>query len=323
MPLTLTLDKTPIIDPNRVIAAAGTDDLSNAAMMSSIVSRLLALASGAPTCRGSSNGIGTGALDGVNRFGTVWAASGNHGWIVLDFGIGELCIDLLAGSTSTHLITAVWSPSAGFTGGSATARPTATDEQVLISGGAWGGNNGADVQQVFHIIHASDGSYTRVYICRGGVVSGVLRIETVKNPRGSWATNQIAAWVGSAGSTPQATVAIWNGGAQFKGATTGMAATYGLTGEAYNGQLVGQAWGSQNTLDSAWDVGSIGVFSATATKQGRHGEIYDCWWVPSGLTDGDTMANNGASPASSHRDFAVFGDFLEPWTGDATTVTTS
>lgn len=322
MPLTLTNDKTWQLDVNNVIATAGSDDLTNAALMAAIVSAFTGFALNPPTIKAASNGAGSVGT----TFGAIWATAGsNHGWVVLDFGTAELCIDLAsATSTNTHLATFVFSPSAGFSGGTATTRPTATDEQVLISSAAWGGKNGADEQHVFHSWLSSDGNCARLAIYRANVCVGLMILDTPKNQVSGWTTPAVCGWLGNAAATPQNTAALWHSAATLKGRVTGTAASFYMTGEAANGVLVGQSWGSANSLTSEWPVGNIGLFTLATAKEGRHGEVNDLWWVSSGLADADTMDvdDDGDTPAND-RDYVVIGDFLFPWTGDSTVMQTS
>ena len=94
----------------------------------------------------------------------VWAA-GNHSWIVLQMGAGgaQICLDL--NNVNARLITPMWSPADGFTGGVIGARPTATDEQpISLAGGTYGwlGNNTGTGGYTSHIWGATDGESYRV-----------------------------------------------------------------------------------------------------------------------------------------------------------------
>jgi hypothetical protein len=91
-------------------------------------------------CAGSSDAA-TAGLDGVDRIvdktKVISNAAGAHSWQVIESAADgwQLCIDFNTANNWTA--TMVWSPGGNFTGGSTTARPTATDEIVNKSAGDW------------------------------------------------------------------------------------------------------------------------------------------------------------------------------------------
>lgn len=129
----------PVATLAATVAQAGSVSDTNKDVCVALVAQMVTrgLATVLQSCNGST--VGT-TDDGVNR----WAARadivrntpGNaHSWtkLLLTGGLGQLVIDMdntLDGSGSVY-----WSESAGFTGGTTTARPTATDEDQIRSAG--------------------------------------------------------------------------------------------------------------------------------------------------------------------------------------------
>lgn len=99
MALLPTPAKTHQWDHTTVTGQGSTAADLKRGLRTAIVDKLLAKASGAPTCKGSSNGT-TAAMDNTNRWASdadlVWNTAGNaHSWIVLQFGAAfYLCLDL-------------------------------------------------------------------------------------------------------------------------------------------------------------------------------------------------------------------------------------
>ena len=114
----------------------------------------------------------------------VWAAEGvAHSWIVLTnpdyFGTGvPLSILLVCGPASTQNATlAIVISRAGFTGGTITARPTATDEHVVrptggsISTAGWQGddNSATSLTMRLHFLMTADGRKFHIFFTRAAV----------------------------------------------------------------------------------------------------------------------------------------------------------
>ena len=140
---------------------------------------LIAFASTPWTMRYSCNSVTAGAAgDGVDRITTnanlVWASAGSaHSWIVLrQTGIAtnfELLLSCENAHASGTTLMIVVSPAAGFTGGTTTARPTATDEVVLNAAAvAWAAS--AVTALRWHLQQSTDGQCTRIITCAAGSI---------------------------------------------------------------------------------------------------------------------------------------------------------
>jgi len=114
----------------------------------------------------------------------VWAAEGvAHSWFVLRspnyFGTADpLFMLLVAGPASTQNSTlAVVFSRAGFTGGTITARPTATDEHVArptggtVSSAGWQGDDNSSISTTMrvHFLISDDGRHFQIFYTRNSV----------------------------------------------------------------------------------------------------------------------------------------------------------
>lgn len=314
-----TLVKTWQHSINQTVAAQGSVVATEKRLIRTIKNLLIGFATNPWTVRGSGNAT-TGAMDAVDRWTadsdiTKAAGGSPHSWIVLrQTGIAanfEVCLDM--NISSQGLMSVIVSPSAGFTGGSNTARPTATDEIVLISAATW--FSAVDTQHQIHAQQSTDGQCTRLQVWRGS-------------------TNQCTFWLFD---KPQNTPTGWTNPSisLAVGATTSLAMTYGTLITAITKgrgsatfSLFWTAEGASSTLlanladvgsvandfDANWPVFPIGIASTQLSHKGRHGTITDLWWSPNGIASADTLPNNAGT-----RDFAVLGNLIFPWTGDATT----
>jgi len=142
-----TLEKTWQILPNQQVGVI-TGGLQEAVkyMLLGVKDRLVDVPLGAWTVVGSSDSSSanlTGTDLWVDKDDLVWDTAGNaHSWMVLrNTAIAtnfEICIDLSQAASDFDNLTFVYSHTAGFTGGTITARPTATDEFVVGSATDWG-----------------------------------------------------------------------------------------------------------------------------------------------------------------------------------------
>lgn len=253
--------------------------------------------------------------DGVDR----WAAAGNlvwggganpRSWIVLrQTGIAtnfELLIYL--DSVSSYQATIVVSPSAGFTGGTTTTRPTATDEIVLIAGNSWGGAS-VNAASFLHVIKTSAGEAIRVAICRNGQIGGFWFFEQPGTPIDGWSEPSVSCvLVGDPSGTPTTMCTFAN--------LSNAASVWGYSQNPISHYLTGLCTRAHGMLPSNQTVASEipaeypffeqGVYSETVYGRGRNGKMVDQWWGLAALADTDTY------PLAS-RDFVQLGDVIWPW----------
>lgn len=329
-----SLVKTWQFQVNNQVVAQGTSLATGRLLMRSIKNALTgtgawtnsaggATASTNPmTVKGSNNGAGTfGNNDNVDRWTTdanlVWAVSGsNHSWIVLKFGGSNamICIDL--NSATNTVATMVLSTSGGFfaanggTDGTATARPTATDENVIGSAVSWGMST-ADNTCRWHVEKSSDGLAYRVIICITSTTRGFWQFERVNNRIGAfWPEPTIGTEDGSNASTVATTSDLMNSGSTVLPRSRD---------DTANIQLVWTCEGKDNQALNIFETIPIdktaenpmfpaGLYSITAGHIGPIGSLIDVWWGISTLADGTTYPAGG----TLHQ-FVQFSDIIVPW----------
>lgn len=316
--------KTWQYNVNQAFNTSATPLTDNRALLRGIKNTLIGFASNPWQVRGSSNAVSAALLAvGAAGPGTdYWAANGDlvwanagvaHSWIVLrqtqiasNF---EILISCEGASGAGLIITVYVSYSAGFTGGSTTARPTATDEAAVISGTDFGGINAA-LNVKLHVMMSSDGQCTRMFIYASGVPIGIAFFEKPQNPVTGWSNPSFAAWKGSNTTSlaSQATVTNFYAAASFNGRGASNMTMFG-TMESYNSLNLAANIDQTNDLSSTYQMYPVGLASTTAANKGRHGNAFDLWWANTALGEGDAAPNDGT------RQFIVVGQFWMPWDG--------
>lgn len=248
-----------------------------------------------------------------------------HAWIVLkQVGIAsnfQVCLNLINNSGGGGVVHMVYvSPSAGFTGGTTTNRPTATDEINCNAPGApeWtAAQNLATYPARLNVFQSTDGECARWSIWLNNYQTCFGLVDKPRNPVAGWTTP----WAAVIASQ------IYNDGqvgnlatyAQLHDApnrvTVSNGATRGLpylTSEAIGGnnQAIGRLMSFGGDLDSgAYPICPIGIYCPTAGLRGRLGELYDLWWGSTILNDGDHY------PADATRLFVQLNDLVHVWGG--------
>jgi hypothetical protein len=330
------LDKTWLFNVNQRFLASGSSltDSRNVLRIG-FVNALLGFASNPWTVVGSCNAVASG-MDGVNRWQNnsdlTWvnASGGAHSWIVLQqAALGpkvQLCIDLvtpnLGGSPQAHgnMLTMHMSLEAGFgaanggTDGSTTARPTATDEENSVITPSVGWLNGSSASSasrdyLVNVMMSNDGHCTRCFIRRPDVAAytSMFMFERAKTPVPNWAHPVVARWVSSTGSVPVYTV--WSDNAYLRGRAPSGAMGLFLTSEAWVNNMAGQRVTTKNEIADEFELFPMGVASETVGARGRHGRIFDMYWVSTQLADGHSF------PGDESRQLLVMGDMAVPWPG--------
>lgn len=321
------LSKTWQFDVNRQVGNLGALPLCNQHAMSSLKESLKGFALSAWTVWGSCYGHSTSPVfgngDGVDNWLTVGVAdptklvwgTGNHSWIVLaQVGMGPktaICIDL--NNVNSYSATVVFSPAAGFglanggTDGTASTRPTASDQIVLLNGAAWGGYNGAYTWRQ-HAMVSQDGQCTRIFLMRNGASSGIWLFETVKNPVTGWAAPLVAAVYGDNALNGIASYATFSTAANTWGRIGADPCSFYMTGEGYGATGLQTIITVPDDESGEWQLLPIGLQSATSSHRGRKGELYDMWWIPAG-------GGSTTYPEDDTRQLLGFGHFAIPWDG--------
>lgn len=282
---------------------SGNLETDNDNVLLLLIAALVGFGSSPYTVRGSSNSS-VAALDGANRWVTpsnlVHAAPGSaHSWITLRNPVTgwEICIDL-ATTTVTNM-TVVWAAAGGFTGGTTTARPTATNEKVILSNAVWAGFIGASGGQYrLHVMHASDGSCTRWYVNHSGVPAGAYFFESLRDPSPGWSLPYAAA-MRSANTTEGTNLDIgnWNGAGKWSAHGPVADMPMGATQEYYAPAIawIGSRIDAANEISGLRPISPQGLWHDTTVGQrGRHGILFDFWWTNPSAVTGDTFPSDGS-----------------------------
>lgn len=263
-----------------------------------------------------SSTVAGSAGDGVDRWAAianlVWAAAGTaHSWIVLQqTGLAsgyQLLISLEAASATGNVVTYVVSPSAGFTGGSTTARPTATDEIVVAAGVQWA--TSLDVSYRWSVMQSTDGQCTRVLVCGNATQQSFLLIDKLQNPTSGFTNPVVAIFLVTSsfttGALSSATATV--GKTRFGSVNSNVALTSLAIGTAQyvTDTNVGNI---TNDIDSNWPMLPVAAVGLTSGVRGILGSVFDFWFGSGGRGTADTYPATGNS-------FAQFGCFILPWDG--------
>lgn len=311
-----TITKTWQYSRNNTVAAQGTFTATNKRLLRSVISTWFSFGSNPPTCRYSCNSVTAGtAGDGVNRWSTDGDIVGNspgsaHSWMVLQIGgiasSFQVVFDCVA--STAQLLTIAISPSAGFTGGTTTARPTATDEMVVVSSSSWGGV-GSDAQIRYSWAQSTDGQCNRLILGSAGVTTGIWLFEKPANPTSGWSNPHVVLintgssnTVSSLNTVSRARIGTVNSTIQLlsEGSTSGMG-------------VADATWGNvANDVDGTWPIFPVSFASVTAGSKGRHGTFQDLWVGSSAVATADGYPNDGTNS------LVHVGNLVLPWGGDST-----
>lgn len=335
-------EKTWQVSPNNYVAG-GSEHAHAQQIMFAIVNSLVSFTN-PMTVAGSSDSSAAG-MDSVNRWvastNIVWG-TGAHSWIVLEFAGGEQwCIDCVYANTQCEDCEFWVSPSGAFTGGSTTARPTATDQQQFwmrldttnVQDLWWtgyltyGSNAGYDVQ--VHVWLSNDVTIARYAIHCVNKCFAFVDIGQFTDARTN-AENTFY-WGGIAGSytgvPTSSTVDVLDG--------TSDITDYNHINSADSGGLYSMRVLTLGTGGTLWpDLANANVaeqvdnemmvtpmilWSDTDGWRGFKGRLFDIWFNQVQMVNaGDTSPNDGA-----HRDFVHMGAIMLPWTGDSTVMATT
>lgn len=288
-----------------------------------IVTELLARTA-AWTCWGSCDGSGGGSSfsnAGVNKWDgitkLVWANAGsNHSWIVLtQSGISTkaaICIDLNV-SGAPYQWSLIFSPSAGFgttnggADGTATARPTASDEIVLVSAATiYQGSANTTFDCALNVVSSTDGQCNRIWIWKASTLVAMYVFDKAKNPITGWTTPGVGAAFTTAGPLLYAQVF---GAAAIKGMVTGVSCTFfSLTLATTSGVSLGASQTSTHPITGDFPLTGLTLYTTTATRgPGAYGSLFDFYFGSTTPADGECY------PSVGTRTWIQLNDVVHPW----------
>lgn len=304
-----TLEKTWQHNVNQSTVTSGNSYTDMRALMYKIKASLIGFGTTPWTVVSSSDGsANAGAADyWASATNCVWDNSGsNHSWIVLQqSGLNnfQVCIDLNMGTGNPNYCSIFVSYAAGFTGGSLTARPTATDEVTWFSTAQWV-DISTPVDTVLHVMQSTTGENTRLYICSQSAVRACWFFEKLAD---SGLANPV---VSHLRATITTFTEFYNGTRWTgkKGTTTFSA--YTGSEYYYNTFVVNANSGAVSDISSAYPMTPLSAHSETATAKGRLGRFVDMWAGSSAFA---LAATYPAAP--DNKQFIQLGQMIHPWGG--------
>lgn len=264
----------------------------------------------------SSNGTVANSSDNWSTVADiVHNTAGNaHSWIVLEAPVGDIqiCINTGWSSSLPERMEVVWSPTAGFTGGTTTNRPTATDEQILSAATA----NifpTTTFNSTVHCLISSDGEETRLFVMIGGATYIALITSELANTPTGFTDPSFIYYGGTGGGDMLKIAALWNNGAPRMndgGAFTVRFSGEGvMTGANANTFDLFSSYPVDNAYSAEWHMGPIGIWGISGQPQaGKLGDIPDLWWGQEAVNTGDQYPSSGTL-----YQFAQLGDLVIPW----------
>lgn len=268
-----------------------------------------AFASNPWTVWGSSQGTNFGNNDGNDRWGTPVI----NNWIVLKQpAISSTFSWCLQYTSSINGEFGMTVSAGGFnTNGTATTRPTASDEYTYTSAignqelrrfGAFPG--------ISNIIQSTDGLCLRWWRCAASKTQNLHFLEMVKNPVTGWSGLVMGNYSTGTG-TEIATYGNYNDSniglyGIFNGAFNGLY----LTSEGWGGSTLGEQITFPDDDTAEYPLSNIYVANVGLGGRGaKKGSMYDLWWGSTAVAVGDTYPGDGSAT------FAQFGHLVFPWNG--------
>lgn len=315
-----TKEKTWQFTLNQTIPIADTPLIQSQKILWAIKEAMKGFASNPWVVVSSSNSSSAGVGDNWTTFANVVFNSGNHSWIVLQQdGIAtgfQLLIDnnsAAIGYPSNFYV----SPSAGFTGGNISTRPTATDELYLYGANRlWGGTNvypGGSVS----VLQSTDGECTRVVILGSNTDRGMWILDRLKNPIADMVAQDwvVGIYSTNATTTPCMETADWIGASQLQVWRNSMLCSAMMTLEGQGSDTLTGYWTGPDEVTGDYLIFPPGVFVTTPGARGRVAEIYDLWWGSEVFGPGVVLYPNAGTKL-----FSQFHDVILPWDGVSTPI---
>jgi hypothetical protein len=316
-----TVVKTWQKNVNNLQAAQGSSLLDNTLAIWNIKQALLGF--GTPLVMDySCNSVTAGTkADGVDRITTAAnivraAGAGAHSWFVLKMtGIhtnAEILFDfnLAAGNGSAALISV--STTVGFTGGSTTVSPTASDQVQINTVTNLFTSLSTDLAVRWSVWLSTDLQSFRVIMAAAGNVISAWLVDVPTNVVTGWSNP----WFGFIQQNAPiiSTLCSSSGATGIRSRIGSTNAVMLLLCEGSTSLLPADASIGQiaNEISSEWFFAPIGVGSQTVGVRGRHGSVIDAWFGSNAIASGDSYPATGTTGQ-----FAQFGNLILPWNNGA------
>ena len=316
-----TLVKTYQFNVNNSTAAQGSALADNRQQLINIVNAMTGFANNPWVVDYSCSSTTAGTKgDGVNRWTTqanlVWNNAGSaHSWIVLKqngWATGaELLISLSNASGTGNVLTTKFSPSSGFTGGSTTADPTATDAVAILTNATWT-TVGSDLAYRWSVIQSTDGANTIVMGASSGSVAHIWFFQPPANtPSAFPLAMMISGNATGTGTINNSIKALVNGvnpttwAVGMEGAN--ISANVLLPNDTNIGNIANEVTGN-------WPMIPLGLWCLSVGARGRQGTLVDLWYGSTSIATGDGYPSTG-------NQFVQLGVLIVPWNNGAINLT--
>jgi len=267
---------------------------------------------------GSGDGVDPASgMDAVDRWTNrtkVVMAAGNHSWIVVKQpalgsapGYLQVCIDFNSATNGT--LSVVFSRAAGFTGGSISARPTATDQVVIAEATALWPTTAAVGSCGINCLKSTDGKVTRLMRSVDGIFS-TSRVywfmEQLNQVETYWPSDCVV------GVCAMSISGLAGSSHIFTQQGSSHAGRMSCDG-TYNYQLSNALSVSgmlRPDYGGAWPVYPCGFYVDTGLFKGKIGDFFDLWAAPETLPNYEYLAGSGGD-----FEFVNVGGIVQPWVG--------
>lgn len=330
MPVILaTREKTWQLRKN-ASAAGGANVYKNTVL--NIIANVTAFSAFPWTVVSSSNGATVGAGLRVSVLADVVFGNGAgtvaRTWILFRTGSGrQILFDCWGSGTDKARIS--MSPAGLFTGGTVSAKPTATDELFKNAGTITSNLGDASFQtsMAHHFWQSSDGRQTMIAGAQrnAGINNDgaffLWLFGEVEQPPVAWA-NPCVMWTGDVTGNPGNNMIRASGGTAFSGEVTpgvnasiNMATMFLFTGGADSAVWLDSVMNRKNQLTNRWQSFDKMWFTTTNTalfaQLGYWPDMFPTYQSQTGYLSGDHI------PGAGTRQWVKWGDLILPWDGGA------
>ena len=320
------LEKTWLFSVNNVVTSSAIYQNDFKALFLGIKNTMKTLVTGSPWTVIGSSDASTAGIDGTDRLTSlakiVYATSGGRSWLVLQQSAiapnYQILFDFSVSNAYDMVIKV--SPAVGFSGGSTTASPTASDSITVNPEGIFSWytlyyNNSTNYTPVmFNVWASDDGTATRIGCVHNGVPMGLLMFEKPKNVVSQWTNPSVStsmiqynygnnAWEIHLYSESRFASAI-SGSTAWHTALVFSHPTYDATNLGVPNYLRGY-----NTFTTEYEMLNIGLYCTTIGRRGKQGDLSDIWVGHGSVPNGSTF------PTDDSRKFVKWGIFILPWNG--------
>ncbi len=286
--MTVSKDKTWLI-ASTTIAPLGSTDLTKQRVLYQLKVEYVAAGW---AVEGSSDAAAAG-MDDVDRWldegDVTWADPGAHSWIVLSKDGEHMCIDCFdtnapASASYATDIDVCWSR-AGFTGGSTTVRPVATDEACLsqMDWGILATSANTNTYQIDRL-RSDDDDCLHLFIFRtSATFEAYWSACKVKNPAAGVASEFHLHAIGlsnlDTATFNNGIAGLGTQGWRFLNPLARLMGYAYITATIHASDRLGEQVVAGNDFSSERQPQACGVYSEDQMLQGKVGEMFDMWWA--------------------------------------------